>query len=49
MPATAARLVPIEATPRGKRIGIAKDKFAVPDDIDTDNAAIEALFEGTSP
>jgi prevent-host-death family protein len=40
----AARLVPIKPITTGKRIGIAKGKFAVPDDIDTDEAAIAALF-----
>ncbi len=40
----AARLVPIKPAGAGKRIGIAKGKFTVPDDIDGDNAAIAALF-----
>jgi antitoxin (DNA-binding transcriptional repressor) of toxin-antitoxin stability system len=34
----AAKLVPVDATPSGKRIGIAKGKFQVPDDIDLHNA-----------
>ncbi len=42
----AARLVAIAAVRAGKRIGIAKGKFAVPDDIDADNAAIALLFAG---
>ncbi len=40
----AARLVPIKPATTGQRIGIAKGKFIVPDDIDTDEAAIAALF-----
>ena len=43
----AARLVPIRPTVGGKRIGIAKGKFLVPEDIDADNAAVAALFNGT--
>ena len=42
----AARLVAIAAVRSGKRIGIAKGKFTVPDDIDADNAAIAHLFAG---
>lgn len=42
----AARLVPIRAAPVGKRIGVAKGRFTVPDDIDADAAAIGALFAG---
>jgi hypothetical protein len=30
----------------GKRIGVAKGKFAIPDDIDSDNSMIEDLFTG---
>jgi prevent-host-death family protein len=41
----AAKLVAISAVPRGKRIGIAKGKFVLPD-IDFDNALIEKLFTG---
>ena len=44
----AARLVPMKAGPAGKRIGVAKGKFVVPDDIDAHNAEIEALFNGTA-
>jgi len=40
----AARLVAIKSTATGKRIGIAKGKFMVPDVIDADEAAIAALF-----
>jgi prevent-host-death family protein len=42
----AAKLVPIAAGSRGKRIGVAKGKFVIPDDIDADNALIEKLFAG---
>lgn len=42
----AARLVPIESGPAGKRIGIAKGKFAVPDDIDELNDEVARLFHG---
>lgn len=40
----AARLVPIEAAPPSKRIGVAKGMFQVPDDIDTHNDEIARLF-----
>jgi prevent-host-death family protein len=43
-----ARLVPLKAVTVGKRIGIARGKFTVPDDIDTDEAAIAALFTGAA-
>lgn len=42
----AARLVPINTKSSGKRIGVAKGKFEVPDNIDTHNAQIEKLFSG---
>jgi antitoxin (DNA-binding transcriptional repressor) of toxin-antitoxin stability system len=42
----AARLVPIESVPAGKRIGIAKGKFEAPDSIDAHNAEIARLFLG---
>jgi prevent-host-death family protein len=42
----AARLVAIKSTPPGKRIGVAKGKFVVPETIDADDAAIAALFNG---
>jgi hypothetical protein len=38
--------VPIESVPVGKRIGIAKGEFEVPDSIDTHNAEIARLFLG---
>jgi prevent-host-death family protein len=44
----AARLVAIKSAPTGKRIGIAKGKFTVPDDIDADNAVIANLFNGSA-
>lgn len=44
----AVRLVPLESKPAGKRIGVAKGKFEVPDDIDRDNEYIRELFEGGS-
>jgi prevent-host-death family protein len=43
----AAKLVAIRPTQTGKRIGIAKGKFVVPDTIDADEAAITALFTRT--
>ena len=39
-----AKLVAIKPASRGKRIGVAKGKFTVPDDIDVDAAAIGELF-----
>ncbi len=44
----AARLVPIDDVPAGKRIGVAKGKFVVPDDIDQHNDEIARLFNGDS-
>lgn len=43
-----ARLVAIKAHKPGKRIGIAKGKFVVPDSIDGDEVAIAALLTGSS-
>lgn len=43
-----ARIVPIEDIPVSKRIGVAKGKFTVPDDLDVDNDEIAAMFEGAS-
>lgn len=40
-----ARLVPI-APLHGQRIGVARGKFVVPDDIDANNATVEAMFTG---
>ncbi|HRH87220.1 MAG TPA: type II toxin-antitoxin system Phd/YefM family antitoxin [Rubrivivax sp.] len=44
----AARLVPLgqSRSDRSRRIGIAKGRFAVPDDIDQSNAEVRKLFEG---
>ena len=44
----AAKLVPLTPLPAGPRIGIAKGRFSVPDDIDADNATIEKLFGGNA-
>jgi len=44
----AAMLIAIKAAPAGQRIGVAKGKFTAPADIDADNAAIEALFNGSA-
>ena len=44
----AATLVAIRPPQTGKRIGIAKGKFVVPDTIDADEAAITALFTGSA-
>lgn len=40
----AARLVPVSAGPEGRRIGIAKGKFEVPDTIDAHNDEVARLF-----
>ncbi len=45
----AARLVPIDSTPPGKRLGIAKGFFDVPDSIDAHNDEVARLFTGGSP
>ncbi|HLY05829.1 MAG TPA: type II toxin-antitoxin system prevent-host-death family antitoxin [Rhizomicrobium sp.] len=42
----AAKLVPVRVASRGKRIGVAKGKYVIPDDIDADNALVERLFTG---
>ncbi|MDT8438117.1 MAG: type II toxin-antitoxin system Phd/YefM family antitoxin [Wenzhouxiangellaceae bacterium] len=42
----AARLVPIQVGPVDRRIGAAKGKFKVPDDIDVNNDEIAGLFLG---
>lgn len=42
----AAKLVPIDASPAGKRIGVAKGKFKVPDSIDAHNDEVARLFLG---
>lgn len=45
----AARLVAIDSSPAGKRIGVAKGLFVVPDSIDTHNAEVALLFMGGMP
>lgn len=42
----AARLVAISGKNAGKRLGVAKGKFSLPDDIDDENAAIAEMFSG---
>ncbi|WP_197713637.1 type II toxin-antitoxin system Phd/YefM family antitoxin [Hydrogenophilus thermoluteolus] len=41
-----AKLVPIDMASTGKRIGVAKGKFEVPDNIDAHNEEITRLFLG---
>jgi prevent-host-death family protein len=41
-----AKLVPIDPVPAGKRIGVAKGVFDVPDTIDAHNDEAARLFEG---
>ena len=45
----AARLVPLgrSRSDRSRRIGIAKGRFRVPDDIDRSNPEVRELFEGS--
>jgi antitoxin (DNA-binding transcriptional repressor) of toxin-antitoxin stability system len=45
----AARLVPLSRaqTDRGQRIGVAKGRFTVPDDIDRSNPEVRELIEGS--
>lgn len=42
----AARLVPVERPRRGARLGLAKGKYVIPDNIDNLNPEIEKLFSG---
>ena len=42
----AAKLVPIDTAPSGKRIGAAKGLFMVPDSIDAHNDEVAQLFMG---
>ena len=42
----AAKLVPIDTAPSGKRIGVAKGLFVVPDSIDAHNDEVARLFMG---
>lgn len=41
-----AKLVPLDTVPSGKRIGVAKGLFVVPDSIDTHNDEVAQLFMG---
>lgn len=41
-----ARLVPMDTAPAGKRIGVAKGRFKVPDSIDTHDEEVVRLFLG---
>lgn len=41
----AARLVPLDTVTAGKRIGVAKGKFTLPDNIDAHNDEIARLFQ----
>ncbi|MGH7022465.1 MAG: type II toxin-antitoxin system Phd/YefM family antitoxin [Caulobacteraceae bacterium] len=43
----AAKLVPVGAKPARRRLGLARGKFKVPDNIDVDNDLIAAMFYGT--
>ena len=42
----AAKLVPMDNVPAGKRIGVAKGKFKVPDSIDVHNDEVARMFLG---
>lgn len=42
----AAKLVPVDSGPSGKRIGVAKGLFVVPDSIDAHNDEVAQLFMG---
>jgi len=42
----AARLVPVGTAPVSQRIGVAKGKFEVPDNIDAHNEEVARLFQG---
>jgi len=42
----AAKLVPMDTVPAGKRIGVAKGKFKVPDSIDAHNEEVARMFLG---
>ena len=41
-----ARLVPMNTVPSGKRLGVAKGLFEVPDSIDAHNNEVARLFMG---
>ena len=42
----AAKLVPMDTAPSGKRIGVAKGLFVVPDSIDSHNDEVAQFFMG---
>ncbi|MSP02130.1 MAG: prevent-host-death protein [Acetobacteraceae bacterium] len=44
----AAQLVAIKPPATGRRIGVAKGRFTVPDDIDADAATVQAMFAGSA-
>jgi antitoxin (DNA-binding transcriptional repressor) of toxin-antitoxin stability system len=41
-----AKLVPLDTAPSGKRIGVAKGLFVVPDSINAHNDEVAQLFMG---
>lgn len=41
-----AKLVPVDSAPAGKRIGVAKGLFEVPDSIDVHNDEVSRMFAG---
>jgi antitoxin (DNA-binding transcriptional repressor) of toxin-antitoxin stability system len=41
----AARLVPMEHSGAGQRLGVAKGQFSVPDNIDAHNSEVAQLFQ----
>ena len=41
-----ARLVPLDDAPAGPRIGVARGRFTVPDDIDAHNTEVARLLAG---
>lgn len=43
----AAKLVPLNTVSSGRRIGVAKDRFEMPDDIDAHNDEVARLFLGS--
>ena len=42
----AAKLVPLDTVPVGKRVGVAKGRFEVPDSTDEHGAEVASLFVG---
>lgn len=45
----AAKLAPLDSAPPGKRIGVAKGLFVVPDNVDAHNDEVSRLFIGKVP